>query len=154
MSEKNPRLNVTATTAAAATNHFSCRRSSPVERRNLTTTEAKDSSIATGYATAATTKTASAYLGTESATASWDPANGSAQTVVAKTAPLNVRNRRTAAESHATGRQRREGRCPVGNRRSRNGSRQIGIGNRTVLSQAMNRPPGRNPGSASRTWAE
>jgi hypothetical protein len=149
-SEKIPRVMETATTAAAATNHFSCWRSSPLDPRKRTPTDTAESTNVTGNASTATLKTIRSNAGSPRV-ASSEPANGSDQTLVARVIEPAVRHRSPTPASQATGRHLLEGGCPVGNSRNRNGSRQIAMGSRPALSQASNLPPGRTPGSTTRT---
>src|SRR5215207_1186936 len=81
-STKIPTLNARAATAAAETNHLSCRRSSPVERLKRTTSEATDSSSATISASTAITMTVLATVLTDPA-ATLMPTNGCDQPAVA-----------------------------------------------------------------------
>src|SRR5215207_8828996 len=90
-----PTLNATAATAAAETNHLSCRRSSPVERLKRTTTDATDSSSATISASTAITMTVLATVPTNPAATSM-PANGCDQPAVARvSAPTESTRRMT-----------------------------------------------------------
>src|SRR5213594_1695851 len=58
-----------------------------------------------------------------------------------------------ATDAHATTRQRRDGRCPVGKSRRRSGtSAAIGIHNQ-VWNHAAISPPGRDPGAVTRDRA-
>ncbi|MGH2651432.1 MAG: hypothetical protein ACRDHK_09520 [Actinomycetota bacterium] len=76
--------------------------------------------------------------------------NGRAQFVVATTRALAVSRTSTVPQNHATGRHRPAGSRPVGNRRRRKGSREMGIVHIQLESQANARPAGNEPGSATR----
>src|SRR5215207_11475878 len=127
--EKNPTAIEAATSVAAPTNHFSCWRSSPLDRRKRTTTETAESTNVSGRPNTAMMKTGSTNPGSPR-TALFEPANGSDQILVARVMEPAERLTSTRPVSQATGRHVLEGRCPVGNSRNRNGSRQIAIGNR------------------------
>src|SRR5215472_16060081 len=136
-------MSVATTSTAAAANHFSCSRSSPADRANLTTT--------------ATTLTTSAATTRISITASSSglpdrPAgpNGSDHTPVActsRTTPVKVNAPPT---NHAAGRHRRERSRPVGKSMNTNASTAIEITQIQLDSQAAARPAGSDPGSATR----
>ena len=150
-STKIPTLNATAATAAAETNHFSWSRSTPLERRKRTTSEATESSNATTSANTAITIATRATSPADPAAASMPP-NGSDQPAVARIRAPTVSTTYVTTASQATGRQRGEGRCPVGNKRNSKMRATIGIGHSTLLTQASARPAGRVPGSARRAW--
>src|SRR6266480_2509412 len=128
-------MNVATTSTAAAANHFSCSRSSPADRANLTTT-----------ATALTTSAATTRIriaASSSGLPAWLPEpNGSDHTPVActsKTAPVKVNAPPT---NHAAGRHRRERSRPAGKSKNTNASTAIGI-TQTQLDNQANAPPGR-----------
>ena len=149
-SMKTPTLSARAATAAAETNHLSCRRSSPWIWR--TTSEATDSSSATISASTAITMTVLATVLIDPAATSM-PANGCDQPAVARISAPTESTRRMTITSQRTGRQRGDGRCPVGNRRNSRMRAASGIGHRTLLTHARTRPAGRDPGSARRAWS-
>ena len=142
--------NVRATNAAAVTNHLSCSRSSPTERRKRMRTEPNDPTTATVRARAATMKATSAKAATEPSLGARRSANGRDQFSVARTIALSGSRTRIPHESQAKGRQRCDGRCPVGNKRNRNGRRHTAIVSTQLESQIDACPPGRDPRSASR----
>ena len=111
--------NVMATSAAAVANHFSCRRSSPIELRNRSATDTNDEISTTGNATRATKKTrfANPEGAPDDAPKFW--ASGWDQPTVARISEPNVRNAKSPPAAHPTGRQRRERRWPVGKSRNR-----------------------------------
>jgi len=139
----NPAANETISSTAAAANHFSCSRSSPEDRANLTTTAAPPT------ASAAITQTAGA-----NATAgppSWpgEVTNGRAQTWVAVTSAPTMASANAPLTNHAAGRHRRERRRPVGNSSKTNASMAMGMTQIQLDSQAATRPPGQDPGAAT-----
>src|ERR687891_605575 len=85
-------------------------------------------------------------------TASSKLMNGRSQLVVANTSMLAGVRTKIAAHAHASGRQRADGRRPVGNNRNSHGNRQMAIGSIQVPSQATARPAGSEFGSATRAW--
>ena len=79
--------------------------------------------------------------------------NGRAQIDVAK---ITVVSRSSANSMHANQRagfHRGDGRRPFGNRRNRNGSIPTGIDPVAFAIHPAMRPPGREPGSATRAWS-
>jgi hypothetical protein len=145
-------VNATAATPAAETNHFSWSRSAPVERRKRTTSDTTDSSSATISASTAITIAARATSPRDPA-ATLIPSNGSDQPAVARIKQAIVSKTKMTPTSQTTGRQRGEGRCPVGNNRNSMTRPTIGIGQSTLLSHASTRPAGSDPGSARRAWS-
>ncbi len=79
------------------------------------------------------------------------PSNGSDQPAVARIKEAIVSRTKMPPVSQTTGRQRGDGRCPVGNRRNSKVRQTRGIGHSTLLSHAIARPAGKDPGSATRT---
>src|SRR5918994_308002 len=145
--------NATATTAAALTNHFSWRRSSPTERRNRAMSETADAKTASTSATTDTVTRTTATVATPPfETASSKLMNGRSQLAVANTSMLAGARTKIPAHTHASGRQRADGRRPVGNNRNSHGNRQIAIGSIQVPSHATARPAGSEFGSATREW--
>src|SRR5207247_5144870 len=147
---KNVTMKVTATIAAAVTNHFSWRRSSPLACANLRRRATNDSTNVTGRAKATIRKATVAALAAadEPDEVSW--ANGRDQFVVASTKAVAVSRTSTAPQHQATGRQLGAGSRPVGNRRNRKGSREMGMVHIQLESQANARPAGNEPGCATR----
>src|SRR6266480_2547854 len=136
-------MNVATTSRAAAANHFSCSRSSPADRANLTTTAATLAISAAGMrmSNGASSSGVPAWLA--------EP-NGSDQKRVAFTSQSTAMSVNAAPTNHATGRHRRERTCPVGNSRNTNASTASGITQIQLDSQAAARPAGRDPGTATR----
>jgi hypothetical protein len=143
-------MNVTATSPAAVTTHLSWSRSSPLERANLRASATKDSRNATGSAMMKIKNSTIATLPNADSRISLSIANGRAQLALASSIELPVTNTSKVPSYQATGRQRRLGTCPVGNRRNRIGSRQTGMAHTQPESQARGRPAGREPGSTSK----
>src|SRR6266516_4137357 len=136
-------MSVATTSTAAAANHFSCSRSSPADRANLTTTTAA----------ALTTSAATTRMRTAASSSGLPPRlagpNGSGQTPVActsKTTPVKVN---APATNHAAGRHRRERSRPAGKSKNTNASIATGITQIQLDSQANARPAGNDPGSAT-----
>src|SRR6266516_3597685 len=136
-------MNVATTSTAAAANHFSCSRSSPADRANLTTT-----------ATTLTTSAATTKMSIAASSSGFSPRlagpNGSDHTPVActsKTTPVKVNAPPT---NHPAGRHRRERSRPVGKSKNTNASTAIGTTQIQLDSQANARPAGKDPGSATR----
>src|SRR5207342_1525763 len=93
--------NVATTSTAAAANHFSCSRSSPADRANLTTTATTLTTSAAGIrmSTGASTSGSHAWLAGP---------NGSDPKRVAFTSRSTPISANTAPTNHAAGRHRRE----------------------------------------------
>src|SRR4029077_7979358 len=136
-------MNVTTTSTAAAANHFSCSRSSPADRANLTTTA---TTLTTSAATTRISIAASSsglpvwpagLYGSDHAPAAWT----SKATLVKVNAPPT---------NHAAGRHRRERSRPVGNSKNTNASTATGMTQIQLDSQAAARPAGSDPGYATR----
>src|SRR5207247_939167 len=100
-------MNVATTSRAAAANHFSCSRSSPTDRVNLTTT------AATLTTSAATTRVTIAASTTGLPSRLAGP-NGSAQKRVACTSKATAATVNAPPTNHAAGRHRRERSRPAG----------------------------------------
>src|SRR5215211_8057061 len=92
--EKNPTAIEAATSVAAPTNHFSCWRSSPLDRRKRTTTETAESTNVSGRPNTAIMKTGKTNQGSPR-TALSETANGSDQTLVARVIEPAVRHTST-----------------------------------------------------------
>src|SRR5918995_1111371 len=153
VSAKIATQNATATTAAALTNHFSWSRSSPTERRNRAMSETADAKTARTSATTDTVTRTTAMVATPPfETASSKLMNGRSQLVVANTSMLAGARTKIPAHTHASGRQRADGRRPVGNNRNSHGNRQMAIGSIQIPSHATARPAGSEFGSATREW--
>src|SRR3989449_5140549 len=119
------RLKVTATSAAAVTNHFSWRRSSPRDRLYLRARETNAAINHTGMATSA------AMNGTRAIAAipvvRWVGPNGFDQFAAAKIIAPTVRTPMKIPMAQATGRHRGEESSAVGNRSSRKIKRVTGM---------------------------
>ena len=137
--------NVTATNAAAVTNHFSCSRSSPTELRNRITTLTKHAIMRTGKRNNVPLNVTVATIFTQPATMLESVLNGCDHVAVAKTSEPKVRNARSPPASHPMGRQRVERRCPSGKSRNRNSSMQSAMGQVQFDTQAAIRPAGSDP---------
>src|SRR6266568_1258713 len=137
------RMNVATTSRAAAANHFSCSRSSPEDRANLTTTAATLTSSAAGIRmiNGASTSGFPVWLAV---------LNGSDQKRVACTSKSTTVIANTPPTDHAAGRQRRERSCPVGKSKNTNASMAIGITQIQLDNQALAEPAGKDPGAATR----
>src|SRR6266496_2119763 len=135
-------MNVATTSTAAAANHFSCRRSSPDDRANRTTsaTTLTTSAIGIRMSSGASTSGVPAWLA--------EP-KGSDQKRVACTSNSTAMSVNTPATNHAAGRHRRERSRPVGKSRNTNASIATGITQIQLASQANARPAGNDPGSAT-----
>src|ERR1700730_6250470 len=132
-------INVTTTRSAAAANHFSCSRSSPDDRANLTTTAATLTASAAGRRIRiAITKDGACE------------ANGCDQLRVALTSAPTMVSANAPPTNQAAGRHRRERSCPVGKSRNTNAITVIGITQVQLASQATTRPAGQDPGAATR----
>src|SRR5439155_21994455 len=141
-------VKVTATTAAAVTNHFSWRRSSPRARLNLRARVANEAINATGM----TTRPARNGICATAANPvfCWFGPNGFDQLIAAQIIaprPITVMK---IPMAQATGRHRLEESDPVGNKSSRNIRRVTGMVQIQFETQARARPAGREPGSAFR----
>ena len=113
--------NVTANSAAALTNHFSCCRSTPCERRKRRIIETAEATKQNGKRNKPTVPTRSRML----LVASIPNGFASAMPGVSLSGPGKKARERpekaiAATASHATTRQRSEGRRPFGNSRTRN----------------------------------
>src|SRR4249920_3499950 len=103
---KNPTLKTTAATAAAETNHFSWRRSTPVVRRYRMTTDTTDSSRATTSASTAITTATRAASTHAPASTSRMSRNGWDQMAVARITEAASRTTSIATVIHPTVRHR------------------------------------------------
>src|SRR5918994_5728771 len=154
VSAKMATQNATATSAAALTNHFSWSRSSPTELRNRAMSETADAKTArTSATTDPVTRTTATVATPPFETAPSKLMNGRSQIVVANTSMLAGARTKIAAHTHASGRQRADGRRPVGNNRNSHGNRQMAIGSIHVPSHAIARPAGSEFESATRAWS-
>src|SRR6201981_2250595 len=112
-------MNVATTSKAAAANHFSCSRSSPADRANLTTT-----------ATTPTTSAASAVstgVGPSGSPVWLAGLNGSGQKRVAFTTRSTPTSANAPLTNQAAGRHRRERSRPAGKSKNTNASTASGI---------------------------
>src|SRR5215471_3494084 len=129
--------------SVAAANHFSCSRSSPVDRANLATTAARLTTSVRG------TRMSRAII------TSWfspwvNAANGSSQTRVARTSRTTAVNTYAAPTNQAAGSHRRERSRPVGKSMSRKASSAIWTTQVQLENQATSWPAGRDPGATRR----
>jgi hypothetical protein len=129
--------------AAAVTNHFSCRRSSPTERRNRTTTALSPTNSG---------KTMLAANRRPNAGPACDEPNGSCHVCAAWTIDAPVRSAMQATTNHAAGRQRADGRLPVGKRRNRSATPSIVTGGSEFASHAIAWPAGSDPSWTTSAW--
>src|SRR5208282_5042256 len=137
-------MNVTTTSTAAAANHFSCSRSSPEDRANLTTTAATLTSSAAGnrMSIAISTGRVTAWLNEE--------VMGSDQTREAPTSTASVVSANTPPASQAAGRHRRERNRPFGKSSSVKANKAMGGTQAQLDSHMTARPSGSDPGAATR----
>src|SRR5215831_11397627 len=105
---RNDGMNVTTTSKAATTNHFSCSRSSPLDRTNRTTAAATLTTSAAGRRMISTASSGGGIPGVLVAP------NGSSQRRLAFTSMLTAVSANVPPTNHAAGRHRRELSCPVG----------------------------------------
>jgi len=144
---------MTATTRieAANANHLICSRSSPLERRIRTIREAAENSPSTNitripaiWRLYASLKASEAAAGADSPMFTrMGPRIGQAVIAIGTT-----RRTRSASASQATGRQRRDGSLPSGNRSKRNvKTRRIPGGHAQTATHDMKAPNGSAPGS-------
>src|SRR5690348_1758276 len=136
-------MNVATTSTAAAANHFSCSRSSPADRANLTTTATTLTTSAAGIrmSSGASTSGPHAWLA---------GLNSSDQKRVAFTSRSTPISANAPPTNHAAGRHRRERSRPAGKSRNTNARMASGITQIQLDSQADARPAGQDPGSATR----
>ena len=127
---------VSRTGAAAAANHFSCRRSSPLDRKNLTTVEPTH-----------TTNDAMRPASTMGSTAVAAGVKGSAQWRVACIIRLRVKPANATTVNHAAGRHRRDARRPVGKIRNTNAKPAMGRAPPQFPNHPARRPSGSEPGA-------
>src|SRR5580765_7184195 len=144
--------NVIAVSPAAVANHFSWRRSSPVEPLNRTTVDANDVRIVSGTATIAMMNrtTSAVFTGPPPVLPLVKGSFHDAVAVITATAS-SMPNR--ASVKISTGRHFGEGTRPVGNQRNRSTKALNGSGQSTFESQPARFPPGRDPGSTRRACA-
>src|SRR5579862_1390555 len=133
---------VTTTRTAAAANHFSCSRSSPVDRANLTT-------IAEPQITSAARMKMTIAASTGGLTNWLKEADGCAHSRVAPTIAATVLNAKTAPTNHAAGRHRGERRCPVGKSRNRKATKARAMSQIHADTQSAASPPGHDRGAAT-----
>src|SRR5215831_8045125 len=140
----NVTKSITSTSTAAVANHFSCSRSSPLDRANLTT------SAATPTASPANTK--ANIAATRARFPSWrnEVVNGWAQAWLAVTSAPAVASVNAPPTNHAAGRQRGERSRPVGKSRNANASMASGITQIQLETHMAARPPGSDPGATRR----
>jgi hypothetical protein len=141
---RNDGMNVTTTSKAAAANHFSCSRSSPLDRTNRTTTAATLTTSAAGTRMINTASSSGGIPGAPVAP------NGSAQRRLAFTSKPTVVSANVPPTNHAAGRHRRERSCPVGKSRNTKASMAMGITQIQLASHMAARPVGQDPGAATR----
>src|SRR5918994_3793788 len=154
VSARRPIQNATATTTAALTNHFSWSRSSPTERRNRAMRDTAAAKTASESATPDLMTRTAATVGTRPPEKpSSKSMNGCSHIVVANASVLAGTTIKRAADIQASGRQRADGRRPVGNNRNSHGNRQMEIGSIQIPSHATARPAGSDPGSATSAWS-
>src|ERR687898_2099062 len=129
-------------TATAEANHLTCWRSTPIERRSLTNSEAAATSprayriVSTGFMVSVATSMPRGWL-TRS-----NPAAVSGQSAT-ETVPVTI----TTPTSHAKGRQRDEGSLPSGNSKARNTKRPMCKTHSHEEIQAKTSPPGSMAGT-------
>src|SRR6478609_7926013 len=133
---RNDGMNVATTSKAAAANHFSCSRSSPDDRANLTTTAVTLTTSAAGRIMINTATSSGGIPGVLVAP------NGSGQKRLAFTSMATVMSANAPPTNHAAGRQRGERSCPVGKSRNRKASMAMGITQIQLESQAAARAAG------------
>src|SRR5215831_12118375 len=138
---KSPGTSVTTTSTAAAANHFSCSRSSPDDRANLTTSAATLTTSA-----AAIRQKIAVRLGAFPL----NETNGCDQMRVALMTKATAATANAAPTHQAAGRHRRDRRCPVGNSRNTKASTAKAITHPQLDNQAAARPAGSDPGAATR----
>jgi hypothetical protein len=139
----NVTTSITTTSTAAAANHFSCSRSSPFDRANLTT------SAVTPTARAASTQRIGVNVTTTPPIRLEEVANGWAQRRVAVTNVAAVATVKAPPTNQAAGRHRGERSCPSGKSRNAKASMARGIGQIQLDTHMAARPPGSDPGAMS-----
>src|SRR5690348_9834716 len=135
-------MSVATTSTAAAANHFSCSRSSPADRANLTTT-------AVALTTSAATTRISIAASSSGLPVRPAGPNGSDHVPAACTSKATPVKVNAPPTNHAAGRHRRERSRPVGKSKNTNASIAIGITQIQLDSQAAARAAGSDPGSAT-----
>src|SRR3984893_1182786 len=135
-------MKVATTSTAAAANHFSCSRSSPSDRANLTT-------IAEPLTTSAAGKQMTIAASTGGLANCWKEADGFAHSRVAPAISAAVLSAKTALTNHAAGRHRRERSRPVGNSRNEKATRAREIGQIQADAHRAIGPAGTDPGAAT-----
>jgi hypothetical protein len=119
---------------------------------NRTATAANDESSATGNAKIESENAITATRGRPLWIHLVGSANGRDQFADERMIADTTSTPRIDPYNHPSGRHRRDGRCPVGNRRKRNGRSDVGIVQTQAPSQAKKRPAGSDPGAARRAW--
>src|SRR5215471_12661154 len=139
----NVAASITSTSTAAAANHFSCSRSSPTDRANLTTSAAT--------LTISPANRRMYVVATRARAPSWphEVANGCDQVRVAVPSASAVARAKALPTNQAAGRHRGERNCPVGKSRNTNASATSGINQIQLDTHMAARPPGQDPGAAT-----
>src|SRR5215467_13649562 len=130
-------MNVATTSKAAAANHFSCSRSSPADRANLTVS-----------ATTLTSSAASKTIPTGRLRELPGGLKGRDQPSVATTSAAIAIRTKLPPTDQATGRHLADRSCPVGKRRNRKLSTAKGITQTQLASHMPARAAGSDPGAA------